>query len=75
MPATGAATDTNMKLQFARQLYDACRDRLGEAHEQTGLALKYLRSLEEKSSEMKERISFEPSPSVCVPRLSLKVSR
>jgi hypothetical protein len=41
-----SASEREMILQFARQLYDACRGRHGEDHEQTHLALAYMHRLE-----------------------------
>jgi hypothetical protein len=38
--------DKDLKLQFARQLYEACRERHGEDHEQTRLFLRYMQSFE-----------------------------
>ncbi len=40
------ASEREMILQFARQIYDACRGRHGEDHEQTHLALGYMHGLE-----------------------------
>jgi hypothetical protein len=49
--------DTDLKLQFARQLYEACRERHGEDHEQTRLFLRYLHSFENGTpSEAHEQV-------------------
>ena len=47
----------DLKLQFARQLYEACRERHGEDHEQTRLFLRYLQSFENGApAETKEPV-------------------
>jgi hypothetical protein len=48
--------DKDLKLQFARQLYEACRERHGEDHDQTRLFLSYLHSFEDATSESPETV-------------------
>jgi hypothetical protein len=45
-----AAVDEDVRLQFARQIYDKCLERHGENHEQTRLAMEYLSGLENRGS-------------------------
>lgn len=40
---------TAVEVQFARQLYDSCRERYGEDNPQTRLVLNYLAALDHRS--------------------------
>ena len=44
--SSSPGSERELILQFARQLYDACRGRHGVDHEQTRLALGYMHRLE-----------------------------
>jgi hypothetical protein len=43
-----AAVEEDVRLQFARQLYDMCLERHGEDHEETRLVLKHIANLENR---------------------------
>jgi hypothetical protein len=40
------------ELQFVRQLYDACVERLGKDHEETQIVARYISELENRESTM-----------------------
>jgi hypothetical protein len=45
-----AIVEEDVRLQFARQLYDKCLERHGEDHEETRLVLKHISRLESRVS-------------------------
>jgi hypothetical protein len=53
MQAKAAAEDANLKL--ARILYERCRERYGDDHEQTRLMFQYLTSFEQPGSPPQPR--------------------
>jgi hypothetical protein len=65
--ATQKASEPDVRLQFARQLYEACLAQYGKDHEQTRLMLKYVIFLE-CSNTTEHRFPVESPSSVCVPK-------
>ena len=48
--------EKDLKLEFARQLYEACRERHGEDHEQTRLFLNYMQSFSDGTPDAHEPV-------------------
>ena len=52
----------DLRLQFARQLYDMCLERHGEDHEETRLVLKYISGLERRALSRRAEANHPSNP-------------